>query len=272
MVLMAVMTTSNRSHETAGSGRFIRLALVMFPLGTILLGFASFGIWMWNKDRVEDRNLKYASALRLAPSMAGWQKRMEVLTAISAGSEADRLASTASYLESCLGGEGMGFSPSRFVVGLDAGQPVGGVVVELTGKQRPREIVLVLLSYGDGNQVVKENEALASLLTLSNWLTGEPVMRTLRFAALPLSGVDQAAKREVMVRFGEEMRKRNERLMQVVDVSAETSDLNDVTVSALEMAASGAVKLREVWPKAVDESEAGYGGLRNRLLGLAEAQ
>ena len=252
------------------SGRYIRVALVMFPLGTILLGFASFGIWMWNKDRVEDRNLRYASALRQGPSVEAWGKRMEVLTAISAGSEADRLASTASYLESSLGGEGMGFSPERFVVGLDAGQPVGGVVVELTGKQRPREIVLVLMSYGDAQQVAKENEALASFLTLANWLTGEPVVRTLRFAALPLGGMDESATREVMVRFGEEMRRRNERVLQVVDLSAVESGLNELTLSALEMAAIGAVSRREVWPSVVDESEGGYGGVRELVLGLAE--
>jgi hypothetical protein len=242
----------------------------MFPLGTILLGFASFGIWMWKKDRVEDRNLRYASAMRQVPGEAGWRNRLDVLKAISAGSEADRLASTASYLESSLGGEGMGYSPERFVVGLDAGQPVGGVVVELTGKQRPREIVLVLMSYGDAQKVAKENEALASFLTLANWLTGEPVVRTLRFAALPLSGMDDSAKREVMVRFGEEMRRRNERVMQVVDLSAVESELNALTVEALQMAASGAVSRREVWPGVVDESAGGYGGVRELLLGLAE--
>lgn len=164
----------------------------------------------------------------------------------------------------------MGYSPERFVVGLDAGQPVGGVVVELTGKQRPREIVLVLMSYGDAQKVAKENEALASFLTLANWLTGEPVVRSLRFAALPLAGMDEAAKREVMVRFGEEMRRRNERVMQVVDLSAVESDLNALTVEALQMAASGAVSRREVWPGVVDESAGGYGGLRELLLGLAE--
>jgi hypothetical protein len=118
--------------------------------------------------------------------------------------------------------------------------------------------------------VAKENEALASFLTLANWLTGEPVVRTLRFAALPLSGMDESAKREVMVRFGEEMRRRNERVLQVVDLSAVESGLNELTLSALEMAAIGAVSRREVWPSVVDESEGGYGGVRELVLGLAE--
>lgn len=258
------------SVAVSKSGRFIRMALVMFPMGTILLGFASFGIWMWKKDRVEDRNLRYASAMRQVPGEDGWKKRMAVLTAISAGSEADRLASTASYLESSLGGEGMGYNPDRFVVGLDGGQPVGGVLVELTGKQRPREIVLALVSYGDEQQKEKENESLASFLTLANWLTGEPVVRTLRFAALPLSGKNESEKREILVRFGEEMRRRNERLMQIVDLSAVESDLNALTVEALQMAASGAVSRRATWPAVIDESQQGYGEMRESLLGLAE--
>jgi hypothetical protein len=41
-------------------------------------------------------------------------------------------------------------------------------------------------------------------------------------------------------------------------------------VEALQMAASGAVSRREVWPGVVDESAGGYGGLRELLLGLAE--
>jgi len=252
------------------SGRFIRLALVLFPLGTIFLGFASFGIWMWKKDQVEDRNLRHASALRQEPDAKGWEKRLEVLTAVSAGGAADRLASTASYLESSLGGEGMGYRPERFVVGLDAGQAVGGVVAELTGKQRPREIVLVLLAYGDAKAVAEENRAMASFLTLANWLTGEPVVRTLRFAALPVGGLDEAAKREVMVRFGEEMRRRNERVLHLVDMSGGGSELGEVTKEALEMAASGAVGRRQGWPGVVDASAGGYGGLRDLLLGLAE--
>jgi hypothetical protein len=252
------------------SGRFIRVALVVFPLGTILLGIASFGIWMWKKDRVEDRNLRHASALRQVPTSAGRDKHREVLTAVSAGSYEDRLASTASYLESSLGAEGMGYDPQRFVVALDKGLPVAGVMAELTGKQRPREIVLVLLSYGNAAMVVRENESLASLLTLANWMTGEPVVRTLRFVALPLAGMSERERREVLVRFGEEMRRKEERVLHLVDASAEVSGLGETTREALEMAARGVVVRRVEWPRTVDEGTGSYGGLRELLLGLAE--
>jgi hypothetical protein len=53
-------------------------------------------------------------------------------------------------------------------------------------------------------------------------------------------------------------------------MSAVESGLNELTLSALEMAAIGAVSRREVWPSVVDESEGGYGGVRELVLGLAE--
>lgn len=252
------------------SGRLIRAALVIFPLGTVLLGIASFGIWVWKKDRVEDRNLRHASALRQVPTEAGRARYLEVLKAVSAGSAEDRLASTTSYLESSLGAEGMGYNPQRFITALKEGQPVAGVVAELTGKQRPREIVLVMMTYGAAADLEKENEALASLLTLAHWMTGEPTLRTVRFVCLPLGGVADAERREVLVRFGEEMRRRNERLLHLVDASAVVGDLGTLTLEALEMAARGAVVHRLEWPVSVGEDEKSYGALREMLLGLGE--
>jgi hypothetical protein len=252
----------------SGSGRLIRAALVVFPLGTILLGIASFGIWSWKKDRVEDRNLRHASALRQGPTEAGRDRHLRVLSAVSEAGEQDRLASTASYMESSLGAEGMGYDPQRFVTGVEGGQPTSGVVAELTGKRRPKEVVLVLVSYGAKGRVAEENATLASVLTLANWVTGEPVMRTLRFLMLPLEGMDEAGKREVLERYGEEMRRRNERLLHLVDASAAETALMEWTLEELEMAARGAVTRRLEWPRVVDEG--GYGKVREMLLGLAE--
>ena len=252
------------------SGRLIRVALVVFPLGTVLLGIASFGIWMWKKDRVEDRNLRHASALRAVPAEARWARHVEVLKAVSAVGGEDRLASTASYLESSLGAEGMGYLPQRFTVALKDGQPVAGVVAELTGKKRPREIVMIMLSYGSPAEAQKENEALASLLTLAHCLTGEPVLRTVRLVALPLEGMSDSEKQEVLSRFGEEMRRRDERLLHWVDASAVEGNLGALTLGALEMAAIGAVSHRFEWPDSVTESPESYGGLRERVLTLGE--
>jgi hypothetical protein len=153
---------------------------------------------------------------------------------------------------------------------LKDGQPVAGVVAELTGKKRPREIVMVMLSYGAQAETQKENQALASLLTLAHWLTGEPVLRTVRFVALPLEGMPDSEKLEVLSRFGEEMRRRDERLLHWVDASAVPGNLGELTLGALEMAAIGAVNHRLEWPDTIGESPESYGGLRELVLRLGE--
>ena len=254
------------------SGRVIRAGLIILPLGTVLLGMASFGIWQWKRDRVEDRNLRHASALRQEPTPAGWERHWSVLKAVSEAVGGDRVGSVTSYLESSLGAESMGYDPRRFVVELREGQPVAGVMAELTGKKRPKEIVMLVLAYGAGpetSQVEAENRALASLLTFCHWLTGEPVERTLRFVALPVAGMETAQRTEVLARFGEEMRRRDERLMQVVDLSPTDTGLAAEMVAGLEMAARGARVRRESWPETVTAPSDGYGGLRDWLLHVA---
>jgi hypothetical protein len=251
------------------SGRIVRAGLIILPLGTVLLGIASFGIWQWKRDRVEDRNLKHASALRQTPSPAGWERHWAVLKAVSEAVGGDRVGSVTSYLESSLGAESMGYDPRRFVVSLRDGQPVAGVLAELTGKKRPKEVVLVVMEFGAGSDaatVEAENRALASLLTFCHWLTGEPTERTLRFASLPVAGLDTTQRAEVLSRFGEEMRRRDERLMQVVDLSAEDRGLAAAVVTGLEMAARGARVRRENWPAEVSPATEGYGELRDWLL------
>lgn len=240
------MTVLDPTDTPTRSGRFIRAALVIFPLGTILLGIASFGIWNWKKDQVEDRNLRHALALRQEPTPAAWQRHLEVLETVSQNGPGDRLASTASYLESSLGAEGMGYAPLRFITKLEGSLSVDGVLVELTGARRPREIVLVLLPYGGetAEAMEKENRALASALSLTHWLTGEPVVRTVRFAFLPLAALDDPARAEALVRLGEDMRRREERVTHLLDASIGDRDWSQDVGGAFEMAARGTVSLR----------------------------
>jgi hypothetical protein len=245
---------------------------MILPFGTILLGIASFGIWVWKRDRVEDRNLKYASALRAEPTAESWRRHFTVLEEVSKTGTANRLASTASYVESSLGAESMGYSPQRFVVKLEEGQSVAGVLAELTGKQRPREVVLVVLSFGAEAPMNRgvENAALASMLSLAHWLTGEPTQRTLRFVMLPLESVDAAGKLEALTRLGEEMRRRNERVTHLLNATPEAGNLTALTETALDMAARGTVSGDLMLPLDGRTGLPEMAALRKRLLGLAE--
>lgn len=263
------MTVLDSTEPSTASGRFIRAALVIFPLGTIVLGIASFGIWSWKKNRVEDRNLRHAAALRQEPNAAAWSRHLEILERVSQGEPADRLASTASYVESSLGAESMGYAPQRFITKLEDGLGVDGVLAELTGARRPREIVLVFLAYGESGResAQEENTALASALSLAHWLTGEPVVRTVRFAFLPLAALDESERRDALTRLGEDMRRRDERITHLLDVSAGATDWTAEAAPAFDMAARGTVPLRQPLP-AKAERLPDLAALRARLLEL----
>ncbi|MCB1228220.1 MAG: hypothetical protein KDK99_20610 [Verrucomicrobiales bacterium] len=176
-------------------GRWIRRALVIFPAGLVLLGAASFLVWQWKKDRADDRNLRYAAALRLEPTVEAWQKYRSVLDEVTAGQDlAGRLAATASYLASSMGEESMGYAVTR----VDSNLPERASViqVELTGRRRTRELVELVVLYGaaEPERAAAENRALASVLVLARWLTGEKVDRTVRISLLPLCSMSETAQ------------------------------------------------------------------------------
>jgi hypothetical protein len=91
---------------------------------------------------------------------------------------------------------------------------LANVDVELTGKQRPREIVLVLAPYGDPALVKQESHALAELMSLAHALTGENRTITLRFAGIPM-GVHDPDGKTPIERFAAVCRGREERIMKV---------------------------------------------------------
>lgn len=250
----------------------MRAGLIILPFGTILLGFASFGIWSWKKNRVEDRNYRYASAMRQEPTLQGWGRYKLVLDEVSRGAAADRLASVASYLESSVGAENMGYTPLRQIVALDETFPVAGILAELTGKKRPREVVLILQPYGgkDPEQISQENGQLASWLTLAHWITGEPTVRTVRFVALPLASLDDAQQTQALTQLGLEMRKRDERVTHLLVGSADEQRLASKVEQAFQMAARGTVTVPFELPAIGDETMTGFTELKATVFQLAE--
>jgi len=181
-------------------GRWIRFALVMLPVGTILLGIASFGIWQWKKDQAADRSFKYAQALRRQISAEGIQKHADIIRA--ALNKPDRDLSIPGYLESTMGAENMGYTVRRERFGAEQSIIDG----ELTGTQRPLEVVMVLALYG-GNAAQQESTALAvaEALVVAHQLTGEKVVRTLRFAYLPDTPAALKKLQEGLQRDGERL-------------------------------------------------------------------
>ncbi|TDU73190.1 hypothetical protein EI77_01658 [Prosthecobacter fusiformis] len=207
-------------------GRWIRAALVIFPAGTIVLGIASFGFWWVKKVKVEERGYKYALALRRDLNEAGLQRHIDILRDVMSQPNAQKIPAVAAYLDSSMGAENMGYQVRR--TRFQQGDiELANVDVELTGKQRPREIVLLLATYGDPARTEAEGRSIAMLMSLAHAITGEAGTSTLRLAVVPF-GFDP----DSMDRFITVARSRDERFMQVLVAGGVSED----TLAALKKA------------------------------------
>jgi hypothetical protein len=204
---------ASSSSAITTSGRIVRAGLILLPVGTIVLGAASFGIWWYKKQTVEDRSHAYASALRREMTVPAVDRYVSILKEVLHQPDAERLPSVASFLESSMSSENMGYEPKRDRF-YTSGVEVGSVEVELTGKQRPREVRFFLVPYGDRLRIDAEAHALAGLMALAHAMTGEREEVTVRFAAVPMGVVDQSGH-SGLERLAAGMNERGERLMQV---------------------------------------------------------
>ena len=172
--------TDSPPQASPDTGRWIRAALVIFPLGTVLLGIASFGIWQWKKNREEDRSFKYALALKRDISLGGIEKHANVLREVL--KQPDALLAVPGYLQSTMGEENMGYAVRRDRYQSGAAE-CSNVDAELAGKQMPYDVTMILVPYGAGEESAALG--LATLLSIAHEVTGQPMLRTLRFATLP---------------------------------------------------------------------------------------
>ncbi|MCA1962884.1 MAG: hypothetical protein LDL31_02940 [Prosthecobacter sp.] len=194
-------------------GRAIRLALVLFPLGLILTSILSFGIWWQKRQAAEERTFAHASALRREMTETTLGRHAEILREVLANGGPERLSAVASYLDSSMSPENMGYEPRRERF-MDAGQEQSTLEVELTGKQRPREVRLLLVPYGDRARLEAEALSLAGAMTLFHSLAGERAEDTLRLAAVPL-GVRDAEGLSALQRIAAGCTERRERVLRL---------------------------------------------------------
>lgn len=242
----------------ANPGRWIRFALVMLPLGTILLGIASFGIWQWKKDQAEDRSFKYSMALRRPITLDGIQRHANVVR--EALGKADRDLSIPGYLESTMGAENMGYTVRRTRFGTDQ----SNIDAELTGKTRPREIVMALVLYdGDPTHLIRTSQAIAELLSVAHEVTGESVVRGLRFAVLPNTA-------EALTQLKDGFRRDDERLLHLFVLgSPDISQIGRVT-AALETNPNGTRVVTRLATSTAQETLPSAHELKTLLLRAAE--
>ncbi|MES2594969.1 MAG: hypothetical protein V4662_06530 [Verrucomicrobiota bacterium] len=197
----------------AAPGRFIRYALVILPLGLIITSIISFGIWWNKKQKVEERSYAYATALRREMSLPALERYTGILREVMQPQGLERLSAVASFIDSSMSAENMGYAPKRDRF-YDGGVEMSNVYVELTGKQRPHEVRLILVPYGAQGRTDAEIQALAGMMALGHAMAGARGDTTFRMAAVPL-GVKDPSGRNALERLAGTMLDRQERMMQV---------------------------------------------------------
>ncbi len=212
---------------SADPGRWIRAALVIFPLGTILLGIASFGIWQWKKDQEADHSFRYAMALRRSISLDEIQRHVGIVR--TALGKPDWHLSIPAYLESTMGAENMGYTVRRTRFGKDQ----SNIDAELVGKTRPREIVMALIPYsGDPLRFERTAQAMAEALSIAHEATGENVTRCLRFAMIP-------ATPDALKEMKSALNRDSERVMQIIVLGDPLPDFMRQVRDILEITKNG---------------------------------
>jgi len=167
----------------------IKTLLVLLPMGVIAFGILSFVIFFdkSNADVKEDTGV--GDIFQKPVEKSELKKTVEMLaTRIGprhAGNAYNKLKVAATWLESSMGPSNMGYKveKQRYEV---SGKEYVNLTVEIPGKTKPEEIVVVGAHYDSAQDCPGANDngsGVAALLALANSYVGSENARTLRFVA-----------------------------------------------------------------------------------------
>ncbi len=236
---------------------WIRRALVIFPAGLLLLGTGSM-IWhVMKKEATAARSIRYAAGLAREINASDLARYEKILT------ETTDPAAVASFVESTLGPENMGYNVRKLTGRGDAAERVVALDIELTGRQKPRDVVLFVTHHvplADGAPTaVGHARATALAMSAAHALTGTPVIRSLR-----LVSVDSL---EGLRRYYELALRPDERISHVVVLGQLVAVQEDVILDALRLSQTGAVIEK---PDLSGDVVEAAGRLKALLLSLAD--
>lgn len=199
------------SPKPAGSqGKWLRFALVAFPVGLALLGAGSFWFYFDNKAKKEKHTYRHALALRRDVNTADLSRYLGIFGDAARLSADERHQTIASFVQSTLGSENMGYDLKKDVA-MDRGVERVSFQASLDGARRPSDVVLMFAGYGSPQAA--DDSALSVLFSIAQAMTGTPRVKTIRFAVLDASsGSIQTA----FERMNHEMRKDGDRVVHLV--------------------------------------------------------
>lgn len=173
--------------DTGSAGRVVRAALIIFPLGLILLGAGSFVFYFNHKEKAEQRAIKYAAGLRKDLNEPDLKRYEDVFNDALTKPSAERAKTLATFIESTMGPENMGYSVRQVLSKTDHEAPPLALDVEVTGSRKPRDLVLVVTGFLPSLTMIDNGvvaRPAAVFMNMAHSLAGQAKARSIRFVAL----------------------------------------------------------------------------------------
>ena len=174
----------------SSQAKWFRFGLTALPVGVILFGIASFGVFFLKNEadakKKARENAENAGIFRKDIEIGDLKSYVEMLS-VTIGErhvgKHENLETAATWLESALGPNNMGYQVSRQTFQVD-GKNCHNIEVQITGKSKPEEIVVVGAHYDTavGTPGADDNATgVAALVCLANAFVGTEPARTIRF-------------------------------------------------------------------------------------------
>lgn len=173
--------TEDTASAPMKPGGIVRAFLIVLPLGLAFMVPLSLWIYYQKKHQPEPAASQYAAMLRRELNADDFARYVRILTQDIGErtlAKPDNLDAAASFIESTMGYDNMGYAVQRQAFEAH-GKPVVNLLAELTGKSKPDEVVLVLADYDAADAT-----GIAAMMCVAHALTGSGHARTIRFAAV----------------------------------------------------------------------------------------
>ena len=253
--------------ESGTAGRVVRTALIIFPLGLVLLGAGSFIFYFNHREQTEQRAIKYAAGLRKELNEADLKRYQDIFLDVLAKPADERNKTLATFLESTLGPENMGYSARSVMKKTEPDAPAVAIDAEVTGARKPRDLVLVVTSFLPDLTTI-DNASVARpaavFLNLAHSLTGDAKARTIRFVTVQ--------NLEALKVYYDQDISAEERISHVLLLGPLAGTTDAQVTEALHLQGRGAVVLRPAIASGGDAASLmpSAQALRKQVIELAE--
>ncbi len=182
-----------QSGENPGSGRpspLIKAFLILLPLALAFMVPLSLMVYYRKKHQPAAATAEFASLLRRelnAEDMSRYIEGFVRKIGDRGPSHPENVEAAASYVESTMGAENMGYNIQR-LASQTSGANLVSLVAELPGGAKAPETVLILADYD-----APDARGIAAMMCLAHAFVATKPARTIRFAAVAQGGSPDAS-------------------------------------------------------------------------------